>query len=567
MKKFLALVLAMLMLVSVFAGCAKTPATDNNDNNNPTDNNKPDDNDNKGTEDAEAPGPAQLLLPVPQNMADVFPPVWDNYGGVYRMMVFSRLLRLDTDLNPVYKDLAADFSVSDDYLTYEFTVRDDVKWHDGEPFTAEDVEWTVKTALRYPETNNVIRSSLAAIEGGKAYWDKESEEIPGMTVDGNKITFKLSQTNSTFQLVMAQLNILPKHLLENVDPLTMKTDSYWAKPIGTGPWMVDEFIPNDYAILKAFPDYFGPKPQIEEVKLSYITEADYVVRTQANEIDYFQTNDYATAAEIEKNPNYSVNPVDIYFVRYLTWNSNGPQQNGDDPLSDIRSRRAILHAIDRASIVEQLMPGAATVIDTKVPPHIKDWYNDDTYKYDYNPEKAKQLLEEANFDFSKKIRIACYYTDQLSADLMDLIVDYLSKVGIQAEWFLITGDITTQLYSVADYNLMYGGLSAMCPEEAYNAFSSDTIKGGATASILPTEPNVMDDLIKELNLAADPAKKADILKQLQALENDMLYHLMLFAPKNFIIYNKARLDIPQIFSNDWSNYERKMEEWVVKAKG
>ena len=146
-------------------------------------------------------------------------------------------------------------------------------------------------------------------------------------------------------------------------------------------------------------------------------------------------------------------------------------------------------------------------------------------------------------------------------------MDYLSKVGIQAEWFLITGDITTQLYSVADYNLMYGGLSAMCPEEAYNAFSSDTIKGGATASILPTEPNVMDDLIKELNLAADPAKKADILKQLQALENDMLYHLMLFAPKNFIIYNKARLDIPQIFSNDWSNYERKMEEWVVKAKG
>lgn len=563
MKKFLALVLAMMMLVSVFAGCAKTPANDGN--NNQPNTNEPGDNNNGG--DTEAPGPNQLLLPVPQNMADIFPPVWDNYGGVYRMMVFSRLLRLDTDLNPVYKDLAADFTESEDYLTYEFTLRDDVKWHDGEAFTAEDVEYTVKAALRYPETNNVIKSALAAIEGGADYRDKVSEEIPGLIVEGNKVTFKLSQTSSTFLMVMAQLNILPKHLLGDVDPLTMKTDKYWAKPIGTGPWMVDEFVPNDYALLKTFPDYFGAKPQIEEVKLSYITETDYVVRSQANEIDYFQTNDPATAAEVAKNPNYSVNPVDIYFVRYLMWNSYGPQQNGDDPLSDVRSRRAILHAIDRASIVEQLMPGAATVIDTKVPPNFTDWYNPDTYKYDYNPDKAKQLLEEANFDFSKKIRIACYYGDQLSADLMDLIVDYLSKVGIQAEWFLITGDITTQLYDVADYNLLYAGLSAMAPEEAYNVFSSTFIANSSYAKVLPTTPNEMDPLIEQLGLAADPAKKADILKQLQAMEDDMLYQMMLFAPKNFIIYNKARLEIPQIFSNDWSNYERKMEEWVIKAKG
>lgn len=549
----------MLMVTALFAGCAQTPAENDGPDAPPVDNNTP-----SGSNDEDL-GPNTLLLAVPTNMADIFPPVWGDYGGVYRMMLFSRLLRLDTDLNPVYKDLAADFSVSEDYLTYEFTLRDDVKWHDGQDFSADDIVYTIKAAIRYPETNAVIRGALLAIKGAADYQSKATEELEGLKVDGNKVTLELSHTCSTFQLSMAQLNILPNHLLKDVDPLTMKTDSYWLKPIGTGPWMVDEFVPNDYATLKAFPDYFGPKPQIETVKMSYITEADYIVRTQANEIDYCNTNDPGIANEIAKNPNYSVNPVDIYFVRYLMWNARGPQQNGDDPLADIRTRKAILHAIDRQTIVEQLMPGAATVIDTKVPPNF-EYYNPDTYKYDYNPEKAKQLLEEANFDFSKTIRIAAYYDDQTTADLMDLIVDYLSKVGIKAEWFLMTGDLVTQIWTTADYNLCYAGLSAMAPEEAYNAFSSKIISSGSSANVLPSEPNVMDDLIDQLALAADPDEKNAILKELQAKEEEMLYQLMLFAPKNFVIYNQARLDLNGMeFSNEWCNYERKMEDWALKV--
>ena len=513
-------------------------------------------------------GPNMLLLPTMENMGDKFPEAWGNYGLVGRMMLFSRLLRLNADLVPVYGDLAKEWTASEDGLHYTFTLNEGVKWHDGVDLTADDVLFSMSFALKSTTLNAVMRGALSSIKGAADYIAnadaKPGDAIEGLTADGNVISMELAKPSGTFLLSMAQFNILPRHIIEGMDPLTFGTSEFFANPIGSGPYYVKEFKPNDYALLEVFPEYFGKKPQIEQVKLTQMTQADYPARALANEIDFFHINDLATAQAAVQNPNYEMFFVDIYFVRYFMWNSHGTPGN-EGLFDDIRTRRALLHAIDRQALADGLLPSQAAVTNTKVPAAFS-YYNDEVYDLDYNPEKAKQLLEEANFDFSKTVKLAAYYSDQTTANFMDAICSYLGEVGMKAEWYLMTGNITAQLYETRDYDFVYAGLSAMTVEEAYNPFHSVTLQSAAMGKVLPQGQTDMDGLIEQLWVTSEPAAREELLKQMQVVESEkMLWFLPMFSLKNLQVFNTARVNVPEqlVLSNEWSNYERYLDEWTL----
>lgn len=514
-------------------------------------------------------GPNMLLLPTMENMADKWPGSWDNYGLLGRMMIFSRLLRLNSDLEPVYGDLAESWEELDGGTKYVFKLKSGIKWHDGSDFSADDVAFSVKTALKAAQVNGVIKGAFQNIKGAVEFIGDESktaaDDLEGIIVDGDTITFELSQPSSTFLLSCAQFNIFQRAQLEGLDPLTLNTSTLYDWPIGTGPYKITEFVPNDYALIEVFDEYFGEKPQIQQVKFSQMAISDYAPRALANEIDYFQTNDLATAQAALENPNYEAFYTDIYFIRYFQWNSYGPGGNGDDPISDLRVRRAFVHAIDRQTIIDQLMPGQATLMNSKVPTNY-DYCNTDVYDLDYNPEKAKQLLEEAGFDFNATVKLACYYADQTSADFMDAVCAYLSDIGVKAEWTLITGDLTAGIYDIRDYHLIYAGLSAMTVEEAYNLYHNETLKSGVFAKLFPTDYTGMDALIEELWVTVDQARRTEILKELQTRETeDLMYFLPMFALRNVQVFNTTRVNLPPelVLSNEWSNYERYIEKWTL----
>ena len=514
-------------------------------------------------------GPDMLLLPSVQNMGDRFPGSWDNYGFLLRYVLFSRLLRLDADLNPVYGDLAQSWTVAPDGMTYTFTLKNNIKWHDGVPFTADDVAFSLKTAMKSPQVNAVIKSAINCIKGAIAFAADSTKtaanDIEGIKVNGNVITITMDQPSGTFLLSMAQFNIFPRHKIEGLDPININATTFYDWPIGTGPYRIKEFVPNDYALLEVFDDYFGPKPQIKQIKVTQMTENDFATRALANDIDYFQTNSLDIAQAALKNPNYRAFYTDIYFVRYFQWNSYGVQKNGIDPLKDIRVRRALIQAIDIPAIIDSLMPGQATPINTKVPSSF-DYANNNVYQLDYNPTKAKQLLTEAGFDFNTTIKLACYYGDQGSADFMDAVVHYLGQIGVKAEWKLLTGDLTSQIWTNPDYNLLYAGLSAMAPEEAYNPFYSKTVATSVSANVFPANYTGMDSLLEQLWVTVDQAKRRQILMDLQKVETDeMLWQLPMFALRNIQVFNTARVNLPPelVLSNEWSNYERYFEKWTL----
>jgi len=577
MKRTLSLILAALMLVGLLAGCGQgdsadvPPADDGPKIQEPSEPSEPTEEPDDSGDQVEGIGPDMLLLPTMENMGDKWPGSWDNYGLIGRMMIFSRLLRLDSDLNPVYGDLAKEWEISDDGLKYTFTLHEGVKWHDGEDFSADDVAFSIKTALKAAQVNGVIKGALSNIKGAQAYMADDSktaaDDLEGITVDGNVITIDLAKPTGTFLLAMAQFNIFPRHKIEGLDPLTLNTSEFYDWPIGTGPYKITEFVPNDYAIIEAFDDYFGPKPEIKKVKFTQMTQADYATRALADEIDFFHINDLATAQAALQNPNYEAFYTDIYFVRYLQWNSKGPRGEGNDPFSDIRARRAIAHAIDRQALIDNLMPGQATLTNSKVPAAMP-YYNPDVYDLKYDPELAKQLLDEVGFDYNQTIKLACYYADQGSADFMDAICAYLNDIGVKAEWVLLTGDITSQIWDVRDYHLIYAGLSAMAVEEAYNIWYNPTIADSMYGNVYPTDFTGLDALLEELWETSDTDRRYEIIKEIQKVETEeMLWNIPMFALRNIQVFNTARVNLPDelVLSNEWSNYERYIHKWTINS--
>ena len=576
--KLVGLLVAVMMLAGAFAACQPAaPATDSAapQIQEPAAATEAPAAEPAAEEAAAGIGPDMLLLPTMENMGDKFPGSWDNYGLVGRMMIFSRLLRLDASLQPVYGDLASEWTVSEDGLHYEFTLKDGIKWHDGEDFSGKDVEISILTALKCGQVNGVMKGALGKIKGAAEYVKDETklpaDGIEGVKVDGNKVIIDMAEASGTFLLTMAQFNIFPAHIIGEYDLETIKSmnsSPFYDWPIGTGPYKVTEFVPNDYALFEYNEDYFGYEeaPAIKTIKMQQMTQADYAVNALADNIDFFATNDLGTALAALENPNYQAFYTDIYFVRFFHWNA----QATNDPIADINVRRAIVKAIDRQALIDSLMPNQASVTNSKVPASF-DYYNPDVYDLGYDPDAAKKLLDDAGYDYDATIKLVCYYSDQGTANFMDAVRNYLNAVGIKAEWRLVTGDITAQLWgkgSEVDYNLAYAGLSAMAVEEAYNIYESATLAGGVQSGILPKGYTGMDDLIHELWTCVDATRRVEILKEMQKVESEeCLWYLPMFALRNVQVFNTARVNLPEelVLSNEWSNYERYLEKWSINA--
>lgn len=510
---------------------------------------------------AESTGGDMITLKCMEGSSDKLAACWFNTGTISWWALCSRLLTLDPDNNPSVDEdsLAADYSVSDDFMDYEFILKDGVKWHDGQDLTADDVKYSIEFACRYGSLNSVLIGAFSCIEGYDDLLAGSAQEMTGIKVDGNKVSIHLAKPTAFLVFSLGSFVILPKHELEKYDPLTFGTCDFWLNPIGSGPYKLKEFHPNDYAILEKNEDYYGNKAEIPYIKLAMINEGDYVTMAQAGEIDYVQTMDVATALEIQKLDNYTVQNVAIMYNDMFFWNSYGRGGNGDDPIADIRVRTAILHAIDRQAIVDSILYGYGLVHDTMVPASDPN-YNNDTYKFTYDPAKAKALLDEAGFDYSRTLRIATYYDNQTTANILDTVVYYLGEVGVKAEWFVLTGDLVAGIYETRDYEMLYGDNSAIAPVELYGNMASTV--GGYISKLFPTEKNPMDDLIAEYKTTGDLAKQGELMKQMQEKEAEMLYYMPLWTLDEFIISNN-RINGTITYGNEWRNYDRGLQDWTL----
>jgi peptide/nickel transport system substrate-binding protein len=275
------------------------------------------------------------------------------------------------ELEPV---LAESYEVSEDGLTYTFNLHQGVMFHDGSELSAEDVKYTYDF-YGNPDNASTIQGSFFGIG---------SVEAP----DPSTVVVNMEQVNAASLSNWASVPIVNAAYHAEVGEDTFRTS-----PIGTGAFKLKEWRPAEFTEIEAFDDHFRGRPYLDTVRLDIVPEPSVrMIAMQTGDADGVV---WPLLVEdsilLESDPNYVVYRTLANSVKFLPLNNEKPE------LSDKMVRRAMLHALDRQRIIDELWSGAAQVAHSNLAPKNAFYYNPDLPQYEYDPEAAAAMLEEAGW--------------------------------------------------------------------------------------------------------------------------------------------------------------------------
>jgi peptide/nickel transport system substrate-binding protein len=362
--------------------------------------------------------------------APIFVPFHASNGTQTQIfdLIYSRLLKVQDDLT-FQPDLAESWEVSDDATTYTFKIRDGITWTDGEPFTIDDIIFTYKMALT-AETAALQSGKLKQITGAADFYDKKADDISGLErVDDNTLKITLDKPNVAFLTGTAGSSslvwIIPQHIYQDVDPATIDQAPASQNPtVGTGAYQWVEYVPDQYVSFKANPNYHLGAPKIEQVFLRLAEPATQLAqlesgelhlmsRMAAKEADRLSTSD---VIDIVNTPGIGVFQTAINNERF----------------PDKRLRQAMMYGSDRKALLQAVLLGQGEIVNsTIIGP---DWaVYDDLNTYEFDPEKAKSLVEESGFDTSLSISLTWskgYQPVELAAPVFQ---QQMADIGLKIE--------------------------------------------------------------------------------------------------------------------------------------
>ncbi|HEU4987817.1 MAG TPA: ABC transporter substrate-binding protein [Rhizobiaceae bacterium] len=413
--------------------------------------------------------------------------------------------------------LATEWSSTDDGKEITFKLREGVKWHDGEPFTCEDVSFTAmnfwKELLNYSST---LQANLEAVD----------------CPDPHTAVFRYSRPMPLNLLVAAMPDLghpLPKHLYEGTDFLQ---NEHNAAPVGTGPFKFVEYVRGQYVIAERNEDYWRGEeyPYLDRIVWRFITDRSAAAAAiEAGEIQESGFNGVSMAdiVRLSEDPRFDVGTKGYENnVAHSTIEFN----HRNKALADVRVRRAIYHALDIDRAIETIMRGYAKPGRGPIPSAGGDNYTDDVRTYEYDPEKAKALLDEAGYKpDANGVRLRLRHRPAPWGEYTQLWAEYFAQsmreIGIEVT--LLTNDapgFLNGVYRDHDFDTANG----------WHQFRADPavstmvwLRSGAPVGTPwsnqfgyenPKLDRMIDDAASEL----DPAKRAERYHEIQKLAMEEL---------------------------------------------
>ena len=342
-----------------------------------------------------------------------------------RVWLYDGLVRFDEEMNPI-PDLAESWEISEDGTVYTIKLREDVTFHDGTPMTADDVLYTAELTL--DETVNSPYRSKFIIDGEPVVWEKIDDYTVQATLPKPFGPFlaKLSRADEIF------FTVLPKHILEQCSD--MATCEFNLNPVGTGPYKFVEYVPDQRLVLEAHDDYHHGRPGVKQVvRLAYPNEQSAFAALKSGEIDATSLREAGNVTAAEADPNLTVHRYDS------NWIFAGRMNMASPVFQDKAVREAIAHAIDRENLVKAAVSQTATVGNSPI--SIGWAASPDVPVFDFDPEAAKALLEEAGWTgdgIRQKDGVPLSFTlsiypDYAAPDLAAGMQQFLQQVGIDMQ--------------------------------------------------------------------------------------------------------------------------------------
>lgn len=411
--------------------------------------------------------------------------------------------------------------ISEDGTVYTVTLGDNY-FHDGTPITADDIVFT----YNYHIFTGCARVSYAnSLVGFNEARNGEAETVEGVQkVDDKTVTFTLTSANNLFMMALANASfgVIPASYFEGMTWTEIESyEDFWKKPIASGAYYVAETHYPNYIVLKAFEDYYDPASVKDVVLTCYADQSATDAAVRAGEIDWYFGTDLEDAESImSATDDYYMEMLDTSYQRWFWLNISDTAGNGSThpSLGSARVRQAINMLLDKEAIAA-FYGGTTTVLTGHIPTSNPN-YNTDLPTWERNVEEAVKILEEENFDFDTPIRIFSNYTDQDTADFLELVKQQLAEGGVQVE-YTIDGNWQEYL-STADYDFRYAGGQQAAAVNWYNFIAisgqTDYTKGNYPMDdpeFVAYMTERYDDLITAYKASQDANEQKEILDQLQ----------------------------------------------------
>ena len=408
-----------------------------------------------------------------------FDPVygWGAGEHVHEPLIQSTLTTTTADLK-IGKDLATDYSVSEDGLTWTVTIRNDVKFTDGEPLTASDVAFTYNLCVQNSSVNDFTMLKEA------------------VALDDTTVEFHMNTPFSIWPYTMAIVGIVPEHAYD---------ENYGQNPIGSGRYLMKQWDKGQQVIFEANPDYYGEEIKIKKLTVLFMDEDAALAAAMAGQADVAHT---AASYADQVIDGYQLLRVASVDNRGINLPTVSPQERDSKPIgnavtSDAAVRRAINIGIDREEMIDNVLNGYGTPaysVCDKMP-----WYNPSA-QVAYDPDAAKQLLEEAGWkQGSDGIRekdgvraaFSVMYTpgDSVRQALAEDLANQLRELGIEVTTEGAGWDVA---YDKAQAQPLVWGWGAHTPMELYNIYHTLPATGSAEYSPYSNKAvdNYMDGALK-----------------------------------------------------------------------
>ena len=459
MKKLIALLLTALMAVSMFAGC--------------------------GSEDHKS------TLVYGSGDYDSINPIMNEHCEI-KHLLFDSLVKLDKNGDPV-ASLAESWSYDEASMTYTFKLRSDVKWHDGEAFTAEDVKFTIE-AIMYPDNGS---------ENYPNYIEVAQIDV----ISDTEIAFVLSEPNFAFLDYMT-MSILPEHLLQGED---LWESDYFKNPIGTGPYKLESWDVGQAITMVRNQDYFAGAANIDRVIFKIVTDDNAkALQLKEGTLDLAQVTpkDAQNFKNAEGLTVYDMDTADYRGILYNFWNEYW-QVNGD-------LIPAISYCIDRQAIVDAVLLGEGFVAYSPI--QLNEYNYDGVEKYDYDLAKAEAAFTAAGCERNaegfwcrngERISFTINATpgDQVRIDMAQIAAQQLTAAGLDVKVNVPADGID---WGGQECCIIGWGSPYDADDHTYKVFGTDA---GANYSGYSNED--VDKWLKLARQTDDEAERAEYYKQFQ----------------------------------------------------
>ncbi len=473
----------------------------------------------------------------------------NNYSRIVYDQVYDRLTMSNAD-GTFTPRLAESWTVNEDSTAITFKLVENAKWHDGEPFTAEDVVFSFQM-YSDPEVEALSRYHLQYIDGVDASGAELSEDSINVVANGDyevTFTFKSAMFPDTFLSDIDTVFIIPKHIFEGKTAEEINSPELWANPVGTGPFKYASEISGERMEFVKNEDYFDGPADIDRLVVRVVDSASLLAGMMSGEVDInvigsIPLQDWDMAQEQENLVTESV-PTTSYSTMII---------NMSQPYMTQTARQAFSMAVNRQVLVDSLLQGQGQQIVTPISP-ISPYFNEDIQVW-YDPDKAKQMLEEDGFPFDEEL-VLVTSSGADSERTASLIQQDLQKLGVKVRIQQFDFAALMDYMREGDFDFgMIGSGGTMDPSESREMIAPDS-----SVNFAHVPDDSLTSIIDEANAQLTFDARKPLFDEYQEKIMEISPMAYLYTKNDLVAYNKK---LSNVNTANFSNLNLSTWTWKV----